>query len=207
MKHSGEKPFKCVSCNNTFSQLTHLNSHLLTHSGEKLFKCVHCEYSCNTSGSLNTRAVTVPGTTRPVPGMTGYQVPAPYSRSPGDQVGRGHSRTPGDLVNGSTVLDTWYRGTKPVLAGVNYLVPYYLVPAGIMTEFSKNPAKVPCRYQVVRGHGVAPVPPVAEERGHGVAPVAPGGRGTGARGFPRCPLRLMNGATGVVPCPRFPTPV
>ena len=86
------------------------------------------------------RAVTVPGTTRPVPGRTGYQVPAPCSRSPdgrehglnpgprspGDQVGRVYSRAPGDLVNGATVLDTWYRGTKPVSAGVSYLVPWAL---------------------------------------------------------------------------------
>ena len=86
------------------------------------------------------RAVTVPGTTRPVPGRTGYQVPAPCSRSPdgrehglnpgprspGDQVGRVYSRAPGDLVNGGTVLDTWYRGTKPVSAGVSYLVPWAL---------------------------------------------------------------------------------
>ena len=87
-----------------------------------------------------SRAVTVPGTTRPVPGRTGYQVPAPCSRSPdgrehglnpgprspGDQVGRVYSRAPGDLVNGATVLDTWYRGTKPVSAGVSYLVPWAL---------------------------------------------------------------------------------
>ena len=87
-----------------------------------------------------SRAVTVPGTTRPVPGRTGYQVPAPCSRSPdgrehglnpgprspGDQVGRVYSRAPGDLVNGGTVLDTWYRGTKPVSAGVSYLVPWAL---------------------------------------------------------------------------------
>ena len=86
------------------------------------------------------RAVMVPGTTRPVPGRTGYQVPAPCSRSPdgrehglnpgprspGDQVGRVYSRAPGDLVNGATVLDTWYRGTKPVSAGVSYLVPWAL---------------------------------------------------------------------------------
>ena len=90
--------------------------------------------------NLSVRAVTVPGTTRPVPGRTGYQVPAPCSRSPdgrehglnpgprspGDQVGRVYSRAPGDLVNGATVLDTWYRGTKPVSAGVSYLVPWAL---------------------------------------------------------------------------------
>ena len=50
----------------------------------------------------------------------------PCSRSPGDQVGRVYSRAPGDLVNGGTVLDTWYRGTKPVSAGVSYLVPWAL---------------------------------------------------------------------------------
>ena len=58
--------------------------------------------------------------------------------------------------------------------GVNPVPPYYLVPAGFMTELSKNPAKVPGRYQVEWGQRVDPVPPVTEERGHGVAPVAPG---------------------------------
>ena len=62
----------------------------------------------------------------PVHQITGSTGSTPCLRSPGDQVGRGHSRTPGDLVNGGTVLDTWYRGTKPVLAGVDYLVPWAL---------------------------------------------------------------------------------
>ena len=98
------------------------------------------EQSPKYSVSGQLRAVTVPGTTRPVPGRTGYQVSAPCSRSPdgrehglnpgprspGDQVGRVYSRAPGDLVNGATVLDTWYRGTKPVSAGVSYLVPWAL---------------------------------------------------------------------------------
>ena len=52
--------------------------------------------------------------------------------------------------------------------------PYYLLPVRFMTELSKNPAKVPGRYQVERGQRVDPVPPVAEERGHGVTAVAPG---------------------------------
>ena len=115
-------------------------------------KCDQCERTFQSESGLKihvgkahkdsnlTRAVTVPGTTRPVPGRTGYQVPAPCSRSPdgrehglnpgprspGDQVGRVYSRAPGDLVNGATVLDTWYRGTKPVSAGVSYLVPWAL---------------------------------------------------------------------------------
>ena len=62
----------------------------------------------------------------PVHQIAGSTGSTPCPRSPGDQVGRGHSRTPGDLVNGGTVLDTWYRGTKPVLAGLDYLVPWAL---------------------------------------------------------------------------------
>ena len=62
----------------------------------------------------------------PVHQMAGSTGVTPCSRSPGDQVGRVYSRAPGDLVNGGTVLDTWYRGTKSVSAGVSYLVPWAL---------------------------------------------------------------------------------
>ena len=73
--------------------------------------------------------------------------------------------------NGDTVLPPCPRSSA---TGGTGSTPYYLVPARLMTELSKNPAKVPGRYQVVRGKRVDPVPPVAEERGYRVAPIAPG---------------------------------
>jgi uncharacterized Zn-finger protein len=40
--HSGEKPYKCNHCAQTFDQSGNCKSHELTHTGEKPHKCTHC---------------------------------------------------------------------------------------------------------------------------------------------------------------------
>ena len=95
-----------------------------------------------------SRAVTVPGTTWPVPGRTRYQVPLPYPCSPDH---RGHGTTPiapftrrlgarwatpcprssGARGNGGNPM-------PPFLCNwgdrVNPLHPFYLVPAGFFVR-------------------------------------------------------------------------
>ena len=40
---AGQKKYKCSTCNRTFRQKAHLNSHMLTHTGEKKIQCNYCD--------------------------------------------------------------------------------------------------------------------------------------------------------------------
>ena len=44
--HTGERPFKCDSCDFSSINKWYLARHLRTHSGERPFKCQLCNYSC-----------------------------------------------------------------------------------------------------------------------------------------------------------------
>ena len=46
LTHSGQKPFACIECNNTFTIAGNLKQHMMLHSGVKPFRCEQCDYSC-----------------------------------------------------------------------------------------------------------------------------------------------------------------
>ena len=52
-KHTGEKPFKCKTCEFECTQEINLIQHMRIHTGEKPFKCNQCDYSSTQSGDLN----------------------------------------------------------------------------------------------------------------------------------------------------------
>ena len=54
--HSGEKSNKCNQCDSTFSQASNLRTHLKIHSGEKTNKCNQCDYACSEPSHLKTRS-------------------------------------------------------------------------------------------------------------------------------------------------------
>ena len=50
--HSGEKPYVCVICKETFSEKKNIKSHELTRSGKKPHVCQICNKGFNRNGSL-----------------------------------------------------------------------------------------------------------------------------------------------------------
>ena len=59
--HSGEKPFTCEECSESFSETDELKTHLRTHSGEKPLTCKECSKSFSESGELKTHLRTHSG--------------------------------------------------------------------------------------------------------------------------------------------------
>ncbi|GBP11306.1 Zinc finger protein 595 [Eumeta japonica] len=49
---ASEKPFKCESCDKSFSRIDVLRMHNFIHTGEKPYKCNFCEYACRDPTSL-----------------------------------------------------------------------------------------------------------------------------------------------------------
>ena len=47
------KPHKCKTCDQSFTRLGHLKTHMLIHKGEKPFKCNYCSYACIEQVNLN----------------------------------------------------------------------------------------------------------------------------------------------------------
>ena len=54
LRHTGEKPLKCILCKRAFSQLSNLKTHNLTHTREKPFKCMLCEKAFGTRRRMMT---------------------------------------------------------------------------------------------------------------------------------------------------------
>ena len=50
--HTGEKPYLCSQCDNTFSTERDLKQHLLTHTGDEAYHCTYCEKSFSTNSNL-----------------------------------------------------------------------------------------------------------------------------------------------------------
>ncbi|KAJ9585578.1 hypothetical protein L9F63_002608, partial [Diploptera punctata] len=54
---NNEKPFKCSICNKSFVRKSILNNHLLVHSKDKPFQCTTCSKSFSRKAHLNTHAL------------------------------------------------------------------------------------------------------------------------------------------------------
>ena len=50
--HSGVKPYKCVTCSKSFSRFSNLMRHNNLHTGKKPYKCVTCSKSFYRSSNL-----------------------------------------------------------------------------------------------------------------------------------------------------------
>ncbi|KII68237.1 PR domain zinc finger protein 14 [Thelohanellus kitauei] len=52
--HEGHRPYRCQSCNKTFSQSSSLTKHMRTHTGERPYKCKFCSKGFSASSILTT---------------------------------------------------------------------------------------------------------------------------------------------------------
>ena len=53
LKHTGERPYKCDSCDSSFTQISNLYSHLKkVHSGGKPYKCDFCPFRATRKNDL-----------------------------------------------------------------------------------------------------------------------------------------------------------
>ena len=59
--HSGEKSNKCNQCDSSFSQASHLRTHMKTHSGERPNKCNQCDYASSYASALRAHLKTHSG--------------------------------------------------------------------------------------------------------------------------------------------------
>ena len=57
--HTGEKPFKCETCEYTARTKGNLDNHMRKHTGERPFICKICQKSYTQKSSLNTHVKTV----------------------------------------------------------------------------------------------------------------------------------------------------
>ena len=57
--HTGEKPFKCATCDYTARTKGNLDNHMRKHTGERPFICKLCQKSYTQKSSLNTHIKTV----------------------------------------------------------------------------------------------------------------------------------------------------
>ena len=57
--HSGEETHKCTECSKSFSQVSHMRTHLQTQADEKLHKCTQWENHSVKRGSEKTSAGTL----------------------------------------------------------------------------------------------------------------------------------------------------